>query len=371
MATTTIDGRDQRRGTGGRRVMSTARREALEDRFAPLLGASRRREVLELAKRSPDAAANIDEMAIVKCGSFAPRLERAPDLARVLVWNVERGRAPERWVQIPAVGEADVLLLCEVDDGMARSGNLDIAAELAERLRMFYAYAPNYFELTRGTRSERRATRGLRNARGLHGNAILSRWPLRDVRRLPLPVEFDWFRHGECRIGTRVALRATLQGPRGPITLAVAHLEAFATPAQRARQMAALLTQLVDAPRAMLGGDFNTLGVKPGWLGALRLLGQRARDAHRLTRSVVEHEPLFAEAQGAGFSWEELNSPEPTWCLNRFLPRSCHAKLDWVFGRAVKVERGSTAIVSAHSGQGSGASRPLSDHAGLSLRVWL
>jgi endonuclease/exonuclease/phosphatase family metal-dependent hydrolase len=348
-----------------------ARLSGLEESFAPLVRSSRRREVLELAARSPDDAANIDEMAIVKCGSFAPRAGETSELARVLVWNVERGRAPERWAEIAAVREADVLLLCEVDDGMARSGNLDIAAELAERLHMFYAYAPNYFELTRGTRLERRATRGLVNARGFHGNAILSRWPLHDVRRVPLPVEFDWFRHEECRIGTRVALRATLDGPRQPITVAVAHLEAFATPAQRARQMRVLLANLDDAPRTILGGDFNTLGVRPGWGGVVRLLRQRARDAHRLTRSVIHHEPLFAEAERAGFSWEHLNAQDPTWRFNRFLPSSCCIKLDWVFGRAVKVEPGSPAVVSARTGRSSRASLPLSDHDGLSLRVCL
>ena len=347
------------------------RRAALEECFSPLLRASRRREVLELAERSPDDAANIGEMAIVKCGSFAARAGAAPALARVVVWNVERGRSPERWAEVRAVREADILLLCEVDDGMARSGNLDIAAELAKRLQMFYAYAPNYFELTRGTRAERRATRGLLNARGLHGNAILSRWPLRDVRRMPLPVEFDWFRHHEQRIGTRVALRATLDGPREAITVAVAHLEAFATPAQRARQMRVLMKSLEDAPRAILGGDFNTLGVRPSLAGAVRLLRELARDRHRLTRSVTLHEPLFAEAVRAGFSWENLNAGDPTWRFNRLLPSSCRATLDWVFGRAVKAESGSPAVISARPELPSRASLPLSDHDGLSLRVWL
>ena len=350
---------------------ASSRSAALEESFAPLLCPSRRREVLGLAEHSPDAAANIDEIAIVKSGSFARRAEAPMGLARVLVWNVERGRAPERWTEIAAVRAADILLLCEVDDGMARSHNLDIAAELARRLEMFYAYTPSYFELTRGTRAERLATRGLLNARGLHGNAILSRWPLRDVRRVPLPVEYDWFRHYERRIGTRVALRATLDGARGALTVAVAHLEAFATPAQRARQMRVLLRNLDDAPRAIVGGDFNTLGVLPSWSGAFRLLRQIARDEHRLTRSVVEHEPLFSEAERAGFSWDGLNAGAPTWRFNRFVPSSCRAKLDWIFGRAVEVEPGSPSVISAPSRRQSRASPPLSDHDGLSLGVWL
>jgi endonuclease/exonuclease/phosphatase family metal-dependent hydrolase len=345
-----------------------ARPRSLEHRFERLVGPSRRKAVLELAAHSPDAAANIEEMSIVKRGAFAPPHATEPELVRVLVWNVERGKTPEAWVAIEAVRRADVLLLCEVDDGMARSNNLDVAAELAQRLGLHYAYAPNYFELTRGTRSERIATRGRKNLRGFHGNAILSRWPLLDVRRLPLPVEFDWFRHYERRIGTRVALRATLATPGGALTVAVAHLEAFATPAQRARQMRVLMDGLSDAPRVIVGGDFNTLGVRPGWGGALRLLAGRARDAHRLTRSVVDLEPLFEEARRAGFYWDDLNCYLPTWRLSRILPSWGRAKLDWILGRNLTVEPGSAGVIRAAT-SGKWRVLRLTDHDGLALTL--
>jgi endonuclease/exonuclease/phosphatase family metal-dependent hydrolase len=340
--------------------------------FHPLLDPSRRAAVVALVSRAPDAAANVEEMAIVKRGSFAA--PTAPDgsnseLLRVLVWNIERGKSPAQWAAVEAVRRADVLLLCEVDDGMARSNNFDVAAELAARLGLHYAFAPNYLELTRGTLSERLATRGRANARGFHGNAILSRWPLLDVRRLPLPVEFDWFRHYERRIGTRVALRATLATPGETVTVAVAHLEAFASPAQRARQMRVLMDGLHDAPRAIVGGDFNTLGVRPGWGGALRLLAESARDARRLTQSVVEHEPLFEEARRVGFYWDDLNCLASTWRLSRVLPSRFRAKLDWILGRNVNVVPGSTAVVRAEVGGKSRVLGRLSDHDGLTLSI--
>lgn len=340
-----------------------------ERAVAPWLASSRRREVLALAARSPDVAANIEELAIVKSGDFSRQRAPWPRSARVVVWNMERGRNPDVWARIDAVRSADILLLCELDDGMARSGNVDVAAALAERLGMHYAFAPNYFELTRGTRRERMATRGQRNLRGFHGNAILSRWPLASVRRVPLPVEFDWFRHYERRIGTRVALVATLDTPVEPLTLAVAHLEAFATPEQRARQMRVLLASLRDERRVIVGGDLNTLGVRPNWRGGVRLLGELARDAKRLTHSVIDHEPLFEEARREGFSWEDLNAPSATWHW-RFLPPSLRAKLDWVLARNVRVEPGSLAIVPPRS-PALGDSSRLSDHDGLSLGVQL
>ena len=343
-------------------------RSPRHEALAPLLTPERGREVLRVASMSPDDAASIEEMAVIKRGSFGPAVTGGATSARILIWNVERGRAPARWAEMEAVRAADVLLLCEVDDGMARSGNLDVAAELAERLGLPYAFTPNYFELTRGTRRERIRTRGVANLRGLHGNAILSRWPLGDVRRVQLPVQFDWFRHYERRIGTRVALRATLDGPSAPFTVAVAHLEAFATPAQRARQMQVLVAALADAPRVLLGGDFNTLGIRPGWDAALSLLGERARDPHRLTRSVIAREPLFEEARRAGFSWEDVNAVEPTWCWSRRLPTSFGAKLDWAFGRGMVVEPGSVAVVPARP-QVRGPA--LSDHDGLALTIRL
>src|SRR5262245_54201186 len=46
-----------------------------------------------------------------------------PSSARVVFWNAERLKYPEPTAALLATTQADVLLLCEVDVGMARSGN--------------------------------------------------------------------------------------------------------------------------------------------------------------------------------------------------------------------------------------------------------
>jgi endonuclease/exonuclease/phosphatase family metal-dependent hydrolase len=209
------------------------------------------------------------------------------------------------------------------------------------------------------------------NVERVHGNAILSRWPLRDVRRIPMPVEF----------GLVPPLRASHRHACGFArhhrwSWCAAHggrcpSRGLRHPMQRARQMRVLLQSLDDAPRAIVGGDFNTLGVLPGWRGGIRLLRERAHDVHRLTPSVALHEPLFEEARRAGFSWRDLNAPSATWRVSRLLPSSLGAKLDWVFGREVSVEPGSAAVVSAQIGSRSRRLSRLSDHDGLSLRVRL
>ena len=92
-----------------------------------------------------------------------------------MAWNIERGRRPDLWVVVPAIAAADVLLLTEVDRGMARTGNRHLARELAEQLGMAYAFGPAFRELTRGGRLERLRSRGQSNAEALHGVAVLSR----------------------------------------------------------------------------------------------------------------------------------------------------------------------------------------------------
>jgi endonuclease/exonuclease/phosphatase family metal-dependent hydrolase len=184
-------------------------------------------------------------------------------------------------------------------------------------------------------------------------------------------VEFDWFRHDERRIGTRVALMATIDAAWQPCTVVVAHLEAFATPEQRCRQMRVLLENLPSAGRVILGGDLNTLGLRPNWRASVRLLGERAFDSDRLTRSVVEREPLFDAARRAGFSWEELNSSEPTWQLNRFVPRALRAKIDWILGRNVVPVVGSARVIAPRAVTSASRRFRLSDHDGVAVNVLL
>ncbi|MGZ3443474.1 MAG: hypothetical protein ACXVDD_28325, partial [Polyangia bacterium] len=65
------------------------------------------------------------------------------DSVRVAAWNIQRGRRFDALlralVQEPLLAAADVLLLSEVDCGMARSANRHVARELAAALRMSYA----------------------------------------------------------------------------------------------------------------------------------------------------------------------------------------------------------------------------------------
>src|SRR5581483_9178592 len=107
---------------------------------------------------------------------------------RFVAWNIERGTQYDAQLQAfrshPYLQRCDVLLITEADAGMARSGNRMVAEALARALEMAQVFAPCYIALGKGSGVERQSAG--ENRFGLHGNAILSRYPLRDVRLIPL-----------------------------------------------------------------------------------------------------------------------------------------------------------------------------------------
>jgi endonuclease/exonuclease/phosphatase family metal-dependent hydrolase len=250
-------------------------------------------------------------------------------IRRIVHWNVLKGIAFDEIVR--ALQESgplrapDVLLLNEVDVGMARSGNRHVAAELATRLGMHWAFAPSYLELTKGAGAEAHVPGS--NRLGLHGVAILTRARPLALRAVALPESFDAFAFREKRYGRRTALLAALGQGR---VVAGAHLEVRGTPLGRWAQIRALLDGL-DAfagdealqgrvvREVVLGGDLNTHTFARGtWRGAIAGgLRVALTPPGRLRRQLLEpwrrgREPLFAELRRAGFEWASLNDGRPT-----------------------------------------------------------
>lgn len=193
-------------------------------------------------------------------GSFATRHAPAKPSYRVLGWNIERGKELagqlKAFREIPYLQDCDVLLLTETDVGMARSGNADVARTLARDLGMHYAFVPCYLSLVKGSGTERWIEG--ENELGLHGNAILSRYPIRDPYRIALRNGIDKLKSNEQRLGTQTALAATIDLPGGPLPVASVHLDANSTQAHRASQMRSVLEALPHTGPALVGGDWNT-----------------------------------------------------------------------------------------------------------------
>ena len=207
--------------------------------------------------------------------------------------------------QMDVLQSADVLVLNEVDWGMKRSDYRAVVKDLADALKMNWAYGVEFVEIDPkilGTQSfanvENEAERkdldelfSTDKARllALHGNAILSRYPLRDVKLVPFQYQaYDWYngekkygaaeagkRKGasvvfgeqivrEVRRGGRTNLIATIDVPDLPeqeVTIVSTHLENRTTPKGRVKEADELLDMIrpIHNP-VIIAGDMNTMG---------------------------------------------------------------------------------------------------------------
>jgi endonuclease/exonuclease/phosphatase family metal-dependent hydrolase len=244
------------------------------------------------------------------CQPQRPMSNQLGPLLRVAFWNVARGERLDdmilaltdadaflrrvrqdrqqrvagelRWLQ-----SADVLALNEVDIGLGRTGYRNVIEELASALQMNYAFGVEFIELTP-------LKLGCRHQayRGLHGNAVLSRYPIRRATARPFRHQgFDWYAHEkqlfsclepldstaslspplasalsfcQLRHGGRAALIVELAVPdlpEGAVTVVTTHLENRCPPSARRQQMRELLEHLraIHHP-VILTGDLNTSG---------------------------------------------------------------------------------------------------------------
>jgi endonuclease/exonuclease/phosphatase family metal-dependent hydrolase len=349
----------------------------------------------------PDLSGRLDRvLATVRRHAPAspPGPPRDPGRLRVAHWNIEHGNGypqiESALLAHPELRDADVVSLNEVDLGMARAGNRDVAGELAAARGFLGAWTALFLETTTGRDDDPERAAGRANEEALFGIALLSRWPIGEVRRVELPspeqVQFD----RERMAGRHVALVAVIERPGAPFTMVTVHLEVHRTRAYRAAQMRVLLGALAreDLP-VVIAGDFNShtfdrgrpwdalvgaaiLALTPGPALARRLLHPDRGRAR---------EPVFDLLAEAGFAWEPWVDHAPTLQLRLdrlgetrvlFGPfavaagralarveRRAGLRLDWLAGRGWSGGRGAT--VTGLSGPG----RP-SDHAPIVGEFW-
>lgn len=301
----------------------------------------------------------------------APGRDRLPTEARLLFWNVERLRHLDTIARHIQTHKPDVILLSEVDRGMARTGNTDRIALLSERLNLGYLFGVEFVELGLGDVTEQRLHQGEVNAAGLHGAAILSDVALMQPSLIRLERRGNWYglERNEPRIGGRIALLASVRIGAEPVLLVNVHLESHETPQSRARDMQTLLDlieSLAPRGRVVIGGDFNTSTgshaerhADPA-IWTARLASAPARLLHP-----EPHEPLFAAAAAMGYDWQDCNLiGQPTTRLPAGASQP-PAKIDWVFTRGLVAR--DPMILPAIQPDGT----PAADHEGLLLTVTL
>ena len=334
------------------------------------LDAAARAHIAAQPATREEHARQLAEFAGLHEVEVAPPPEDRPALegpARIAFWNAERGKFLDASAALLGSQHAAAWLLCELDLGMARSGQAHAARELAERLGAGYVFGVEFVELGLGDAWERQRHAGAVNEAGLHGAAILSSYPLERPALVRLPADGAWFdgARGERRVGSRIALLATLQIDGRPVTLADVHFESHSDPPGRADQMSRLLAAIdayaEDQP-VLLGGDFNTSTASRGWA---RGTGERQSLPAARLLDPVPFEPLFEVAAAQGYDWRACNTlgvptqrtrPDGT-------PPPPFGRIDWFFSRGLAAADPQTvAAVDAHG-------VAISDHELLTVSV--
>jgi endonuclease/exonuclease/phosphatase family metal-dependent hydrolase len=280
------------------------------------------------------------------------RVRPCPETIRIAAFNAERLKDRPAARRLMERAGADITLFSEVDLGMARSGNTHNLRDLIAGTGEGYLFGVEFVELDLGDRSEMREHAGARNARSLHGNAIVTGLALEVPHLIPLDESGLWFsgfKGAQRRIGGRMALAARVGGAPGPVWVVSTHLESKTDPADRQTQIRNLLRALdVIAPGepCVIGGDFNT-----------KALPREESERHLLLEAPERYEPLFTDLRVAGFAWVGANLARPTQTPG---PKNKHeppfGKLDWIVVRGLTVA--SPQIVPALDEQG----RAISDH---------
>lgn len=146
-------------------------------------------------------------MPEIETGNFAiPRwILCPPDFIRVVNWNIDRGTHLSRVIEFLAGANADLVLLQETDLNARRTHRMNVAREIAHKLKLNYVFGREFQELSQGTRS----------SPAYHGQATLSRWPLSKPRIIRFQKQSNfWNPHWflpqiapfQERIGGRLAL---------------------------------------------------------------------------------------------------------------------------------------------------------------------
>jgi endonuclease/exonuclease/phosphatase family metal-dependent hydrolase len=234
--------------------------------------------------------------------------------------------------QLEILKPTDLFILNEVDYGVTRTDYRNVARELAQALKMNYAYAVEFLEidpldlgLEKVTVEDKEAQEDIQKSfepdksryLGLHGSAVLSRYPIRKATIRSLPVCYDWFlgekkeisklesskRTGanlafmeritrEVRRGGRTTLIVELavpESPTGAVTVVAPHLETKCKPECRRKQMAKILGWIrAETNPVILAGDLNTSGSDTSPTSVSKVITNRLKDPDKWATSAIK-----------------------------------------------------------------------------------
>ncbi|MBX7062261.1 MAG: hypothetical protein K1X52_11440 [Pyrinomonadaceae bacterium] len=318
-------------------------------------------------------------------------------------WNIERGIVfdgiKDALTGDPRLADKDVYLVTELDHGMARSGNRFVAGEIAAALDLNYAFAPVYIALQKGSGVESEVAG--ENTSSIHGLAMFSKYPMRNIHAIPLPNGKDKMWGKEKRLGHLRALFADIEHPLGTFRAVTVHLDAHCSRAHRRLQMKIILDHLDTLPKlpTLIGGDWNTTGFNSqsstraimGYWRRVLMGPKNVAKNHLPYPERFFERPMFDDLERRGYSFREFNelgvgtlhydvgSIEKNTNLRDWVPEWCFpfifwaanrvggkvsGRLDWFAGRGIKPVEPPQTIGELTTADGT----PLSDHDAIAIR---
>ncbi len=325
-----------------------------------------------------------------------------PKSVSAVAWNIERGNIFDGIVDAlrnnERLKDKDLYLLTELDYGMARSRNRFVAQELAKELKLNYVFAPVYIALQKGSGVEEFAEG--ENTVSIHGLAMFSKYPLKNVRAVDLPNGKDKMWGKEKRLGYLRALVADIEHPAGDFRAVTIHLDAHSSRKHRHLQMKIILDALDKLPKlpTILGGDWNTTTYNAQSANHA-IAGYFWRVMLGVKNVVTNHLPhpdrhfekeLFSEIEKRGFEYKKFNehgagtlhydieSIEKNTNLRDWVPAWCFpfifwaakrvggrvsGRLDWFAGKDIEIKGKPQTIGNLIDKDNT----PLSDHDAIAL----
>jgi endonuclease/exonuclease/phosphatase family metal-dependent hydrolase len=227
---------------------------------------------------------------------------------RIVDWNIDRGLKLPAIIGFLAEANADIVLLQEVDLNAERTHRLNIAREIAQKLRLNYVFAREFVELTQGSKT----------SPAWHGQATLSQWKISHPRVIRFQRQSNfwkprWFLPNlepfQERLGGRIALAAEIKIAGASIVAYNLHLESRANDELRLSQLEEVLRDAAayDATRPLiLSGDLNLNASK---LGVTEVLARTGfRDAAP-TAHVATTPPRHLLDGGRHIDWAFVRGP--------------------------------------------------------------
>ena len=184
---------------------------------------------------------------------------------RVVDWNIDRGLQLPSIIEFLGDANADISILQEVDINARRTNRLNIAQEIARKLRLNYVFGREFVELTQGSST----------SPAYHGQATLSRWKITNSRLIRFQQQSDFWKPRwyvpklepfQERLGGRIALVSEINISGSSVFAYNLHLESRGDDELRLAQLDEVLRDArahVPERLTVVAGDLNLNAAKP------------------------------------------------------------------------------------------------------------